>query len=189
VGLVRERKGSGTNAVKTRDRVVETGEAVGKSGRSGRGKEGILQQKSVVTVEVHDDLEGDVGVSWLPVPPPPFSSIEFGVTPIILSLAAAREEFSKTFERAEEREVSEETVRWRVAGRSQGDITIHRWQNFLRIEPSLDPRGAVPALFLNLIQVNAHREGCWRFLQRGRHPFRTPPSQRRLPHGEKVTVL
>jgi len=56
VGLVSERKRGGTNTVKTRDHVVKGRERVGKGGCSGRKKEAVLQQESVVTVEIHDDL-------------------------------------------------------------------------------------------------------------------------------------
>ena len=160
MGLVRERKRGGTNTVKARDRIVETGDGIGKSSRSSGREEAVLQQESVVSVEIHDDLEGDVGVRCLPVLPLPFSSVEFGVTFVILVFTVTREKFSKTLERAEDREVSEEAVGGWVAGRSQGDVTVHGRQDFLWIEPSFEPRCAVPALFLNIIQVNADREGC-----------------------------
>jgi len=139
---------------------METGESVGKSSRSGGGEEAVLQQECVVSVEIHDNLEGDVGVRCLPVLPLPLSRVELGVTFVVVALTVTREEFSKTLERAEDREVVEEAVGGRVAGRSQWNVTVHRWQNFLRIEPSFEPRRAVPALFLDLIQGNADGEGC-----------------------------
>jgi len=139
VGLVRERKRGSTNTVKARDRVVETSDGVGERGRSGGGEEAVLQQESVVSVEIHHDLKGDIGVGCLPVPPLPFSSVEF-VTFVIVAPTVAREEFSKTLERAEDREVSEEVVGGWIAGRSQGDVTVHRWENFFWIKPSFGPR-------------------------------------------------
>ena len=189
MGLVRERKRGGTNTVKARDCVVETSNGVGKGSCSRGGEETVLQQESVVAVEIHDNLEGDVGVGWLPVPPLPFSSVEFGVTIVIVALAVAGEEFSKTLERAEDGEVSEETLGWWVAGRAQRDVTVHRWQNFLRIEPSFEPGGAVPALFLDLIQGNTDGKGCLRLLERGGLPVRTPPGKGGLPHRKKVIGL
>jgi hypothetical protein len=134
-------------------------------------------------------FEGDVGIAWLSVLPLPFSSIKFIVAIVVVGLTAARENFSKTLQWAEDREVTEETVGGGVAGRSQWNVTENRWQNLLRIKPSLEPRGAVPALFLDLIQANANGEGCRRLLERGRLPLRTPTSQRCLPHGKKVIGL
>ena len=127
MGLVSERKRGGTNTVKTRDHVVKGRERVGKGGRSGRRKKSVLQQESVVTIEIHEDLEGDVGITWLSVFPLPFGSVKFVVTIVVAGIAVARENFSDTLQWAEDREVTEETVGGGVARRSQWDVTEHCW--------------------------------------------------------------
>jgi len=127
VGLVGERKRGGTNTIKTRDHVVKGRERVGKGGRSGRKKESVLQQKSVVTIEIHEDLEGDVGITWFSVLPLPFSSVKFIVTVIVVGIAVTRENLSEALQWAEDREVTEETVGGGVARRSQWDVTKHCW--------------------------------------------------------------
>ena len=189
MGLVGEWEWSSTNTVKARDRIVEASEIVGKRSRSGRREEPVLQQKSVVSVEIHDDLKGNVGVRWFPLPPLPFSSIEFVVTIIIAGPIVTRENFSEPFERAEDREVGEETFGWRVARRSQGDVGVYRRQNLLWIESSPGPRGTVPALFLNFIQGNADGKAGRRLFESGRLPIRTPACERCLPHREKIVGL
>ena len=60
VGLVSKRKRGGTNTVKASDYVVEGSEGVGKRSRSSGGEEGVPQQESVITVKIHNDLEGDI---------------------------------------------------------------------------------------------------------------------------------
>ena len=102
MGLVGERKRGGTDTVKTRDHIVKGRQRVGKRSRSGGRKEAVLQQESVVTVEIHQNLEGDVGIAWFPALPLPFSSVEFIVTVVvvvivIVGLTVAREYFSETF--------------------------------------------------------------------------------------------
>lgn len=118
MGLVGERKRGGTNTIETRDHVVKGRECVGKGGRSGRKKESVSQQKSVVTIKIHEDLEGDVRITWLSVPPLPFSSVELIVTIAVVGIAVTRENFSEALQWAEDREVTEETVGWGVARRS-----------------------------------------------------------------------
>ena len=177
MGLVSEWKRGGSNTIKAGDRVVKCSERVCERSRSGGREEAVLQQESVVAVEIHDDLERDVGFRWLPTLPLPFSGVEFIVAVVLVGLRATRESFSETLEWAEDREVGKETFRWWIAGRSQRNIAKHGWQDLLRIEPSLKPSGVVPAHFFNIIQVNADGEGGRRLLERGRLPIRTPTGQ------------
>lgn len=127
VGLVSEWKWGGTNPVKASNCVMERTESVGERSRSGGGQEAAPQQKGVVTVEIRNDFERDIGISWLPVFPLPFSSVQFTVAVVTADLAVAREGFSETFQRAEDWEVGEEPVCWRIAGRSQRNVTENRW--------------------------------------------------------------
>jgi len=189
VGLVSEWKWSSANTVKTTNCVVERTEGIGERRRSCGGEEAILQQKSVVTVEIRDDFEGDVGIGWLPMFPLPFSNVELVVTIVPMDPAVARENVSEAFQWAEDREVGEKAVGWWVAGRPQGNVAEHRWQNLLWVKPGLGPGGVVPASFLDLTQAHTNVEGGCRFLERGRLPFRSPTSQRCLPHGKKVAGL
>ena len=118
MGLVGEWKRGGANTVKSGDCVVKGRERVCERSRGSRGKEAIPQQESVVTIEIHDNFEGDIGIGWLPVLPFPFRGVEFRIAIQVVNLAIARENFPETLQWAEDREVGEETVGWWIARRS-----------------------------------------------------------------------
>ena len=81
VCLVSKRKRGGANTVKVRDHTVKGSESVGERSRSGGG-EALLRQN-----------EGDVRIRQLPIPPLPFSSLEFTVaTGAVVGLTVWREE-------------------------------------------------------------------------------------------------
>ena len=188
MSLVSERERGGSNTFKASHRVVKGGERVGKRSPGGGNKVAILQQESIVSVEIHKNFEGDVGIVWCSPLLQLFIS-EFIVNLLILDLAFAREKLPEILKWAEDREVSEEVVGGWVAGRFQRNVTVHRWHNLLRGESNPEPRSAVPALFLNLIQANGDGEGSCRLLKHGRHPLRILIGQRCLPHGKKVGGL